>query len=200
MNPVNLSYYVIEHCKGTTPMKLQKLLYYLKVWGIVSGKDIVDGDFVKWKFGPVNKDVYYEFKKYASSQIPPQGLPKVDLSLADKEFVDFVLECYGPYNALTLSSMTHLEGPWQQTGPDKTISEKAIKSYYSSLPFAKNFPVDPAKPFYPVQTNMYHAFILDMVKHEAEKSVVYPSFADYKKQVAEAKQQSMALLEKLGKQ
>lgn len=200
MKPVDLAYYVIDKCRDVTPLKLQKLMYYLKVWGVVSQDDVIDGDFEKWRFGPVNAEVYNEFKKYGSGAIPKSLLFKKKTPEDKKPFIDFVLECYDPFDALTLSSMTHAEDPWQETPYEQVISEKSIKQYYSTLPFAKNFPYFPNKPFYPVQTNMYHAFIMDMSKDEAAKLTVYPSFAFYKEQVKEAQKQSSALLSKLAQQ
>ena len=41
-----------------TPLKLQKLLYYAKVWGIVAGEELYQGEFKKWTHGPVNTEVY----------------------------------------------------------------------------------------------------------------------------------------------
>lgn len=197
MKLLDLAFYIINHFKNISHLKLQKLLYYLKVWGIVSGEELVEGNFVKWKYGPVNKEVWTAFKKY-KEQIIPKNIGCDPVFTEDqKKFVDFVLECYNPYDALTLSSMTHAEDPWNSTAPDCVISEKSIEEYYSDLFFAKNFPVDPSKPFYPVQTNMYHAYILDMSKEEAQQYTVYPSFEAYKKQVEEAEKQSAEILSKL---
>jgi uncharacterized phage-associated protein len=200
MKPVDLAYYVVDKCHDVTPLKLQKLMFYLKVWGVVSGDDIVDGNFEKWKFGPVNAEVYNAFKKYESKTIAKNLLFKHKAPAEKKPFIDFVLECYDPFDALTLSSMTHAEDPWQQTGYNQVITEESIKKYYSKLPFAKNFPYNPDTAFYPVQTNMYHAFIMDMSKDEAEKLTVYPSFKVYKEQVKEAQKQTSGLLSQLAKQ
>lgn len=200
MKPVDLAYYVVDKCHDVTALKLQKLMYYLKVWGVVSQNDVVDGNFEKWKFGPVNAEVYNVFKKYGSGTIPKSLIFKKKTSQDKKPFIDFVLDCYDPFDALTLSSMTHGEDPWQQTSYNQVITEKSIVEYYSKQPFAKNFPFDPANPFYPVQTNMYHAFIMDMSKEDAEKLTTYPSYKVYKEQVKEAKKQSSDLLSKLAQQ
>lgn len=197
MKPVDLAYYITNHFENITHLKLQKLLYYLKVWGIVSAEELVEGDFVKWQYGPVNKEVYDAFKSYGNKVIPQNLSPDPTFTTNQKKFFDFVLKCYVPFDALTLSSMSHAEDPWSITKPQNVISEQSIKKYYSKLLFAKNFPVDPAKPFYPVQTNFYHSYILDMPKSEAEKYTAYPSYEAYKQQIEEAKKQSQNIFSNL---
>lgn len=200
MKTIDLAYYITNHFENITHLKLQKLLYYLKVWGIVSGEELVEGDFVKWQYGPVNKEVYDAFKNYGNTVIPKNLGSDPAFTTNQKKFTDFVLECYTPFGALTLSSMSHAETPWSITKPQNVISEQSMKKYYSELLFAKNFPLGSSKPFYPVQTNMYHSYVLDMSEEEAKKYTVYPSFEIYKQQVAEAQQQSAKILSKLVQQ
>ena len=105
---------------GITPLKLQKLLYYVKAWGLVAGHPLVPVPLRRWKLGPVNPDVYDAFKVYGREPIPyteaveePQG--------EAKRLVDFIGTCYNPFSALTLSAMTHKEAPWLETAPDEVI-------------------------------------------------------------------------------
>lgn len=42
---------------GISPMKLQKLMYYLKVWGLVVGTPLVASAFQKWTYGPVEANL-----------------------------------------------------------------------------------------------------------------------------------------------
>lgn len=72
MKITHAAYYIIENYHsiqgGITPLKLQKLLYYLKVWGIVSGKELLEsGQFKAWKNGPVNSYVYHQYNMYITS-------------------------------------------------------------------------------------------------------------------------------------
>ena len=94
------------------------------------------------------------------------------------EIINFILDCYSPFDAITLSAMTHKEDPWLETKEGCVISKKKIYDYFSKLKFSKNFPFDPQKPFYPVESNLHYAYIFDMDKEKIEMS--YPSFNEYK--------------------
>jgi uncharacterized phage-associated protein len=167
-----------------TPMKLQKLLYYIKAWGLVSGDLYIPDAFKKWEYGPVNTEVYHFYKDYVNSPIPPAENERNDFSESEKQFIDFILDSYSPLNAISLSTMTHAEEPWIKTPRNETINEGLMKSYYSDLSFAKNFPIDLYnKPFHPVLTLFDYSFTTDMKVSKTEDIMVYPSFADYKKQI-----------------
>ncbi|HLA69272.1 MAG TPA: type II toxin-antitoxin system antitoxin SocA domain-containing protein [Bacteroidota bacterium] len=198
MDAVKLSHYIVSKYENVSAMKLQKLLYYVKVWGVVSGEDLLDASFQKWNYGPVNYEVYQLFKKYANSYIPKQVAKKVTLPKEQKKTIKFVLDCYSPYDAVTLSAMTHADDPWKQAAINQAISNGAIQHYYSKLPFAKNFPFDPEKPFYPVQTDLHYAYIFDMSEKDAKSLSSYPSFKTYKKQLQKAKKDFKHWLKHLG--
>ena len=187
MNALSLSHYIIHKYNDITPMKLQKLLYYLKVWGIVSDVFTVDTEFEKWAYGPVSKEIYQAYKQYSSATIPKAAVPSVKLPTGLQPSIDFVLDCYAVYSAVTLSAMTHQEKPWKKTPANAVITEKKILKYYSKQPFAKNFPFDPKKPFYPPQTDMHSAYIFDMDTEEAESVLMYPSYEVYQKLQLKAK-------------
>lgn len=191
-NTLNVAYYILSKYSGVTHLKLQKLLYYLKAWGLVAGENLVSGEFKKWARGPVNPDVYNTFKKFKGEVIEPENHSPVKSPYAgvQQTIADFVLDCYAQYSAVTLSAMTHFDEPWINAEKDKTIPESSIKSYYSKLPFAKNFPFDPEqKPFYPVLTDAHYAYIFDMSAKDAKAAQVYPSYNIYKaKQEAAAKE------------
>lgn len=198
MNAINLSYYIIKNYDGVTPLKLQKLLDHLKVWGLVSSEFSVDTQFEKWAYGPVSNEVYQQFKQYSSAVIPKSIVPQVKLPSEIKQTVNFVLDCYAVYDAITLSAMTHQEKPWKKTPVNSVISENKILKYYSKLPFAKNFPFNPYKPFYPLQTDMHYAYIFDMDKEEAISVSEYPSYIAYKKYHLHAKNGLSKVLNNLG--
>ncbi|GEM_PF-376717 len=194
MDAVTLSYYVLKTYDNVSPMKLQKLLYYVKVWGIVSGEHFLDATFEKWSYGPVNDQVFQTYKKYSSKSIPKHAAKSVVLKTSAKKSIDFILACYAPYDALSLSAMTHEDEPWKKTPLNKTIADKAILHYYSKLPFAKNFPFDPHQPYYPLQTDLHYAYIFDMSEKDAKSVSVYPSYDSYKKQLQSAEKKFKKLL------
>ena len=187
MNALSLSHYIIHKYNDITPMKLQKLLYYLKVWGIVSDAFTVDTEFEKWAYGPVSNEIYLAYKKYKSAVIPKETVLPVKLPAGLQPSIDFVLDCYAVYSAVTLSAMTHQEKPWKKTPANQVITEKQMLKYYSKQPFAKNFPFDPKKPFYPPQTDMQSAYIFDMDSKEAENMLMYSSYEEYQTYQLKAK-------------
>ena len=184
---------------GITPLKLQKLLYYVKAWGLVAGHPLVPVPFRRWKLGPVNPDVYDAFKVYGREPIPyteaveePQG--------EAKRLVDFIGTCYNPFSALTLSAMTHKEAPWLETAPDEVIPEPLMQAYYREQPFALNFPFDPDRePFYPVQSDFSHAFTMDMDRQSKEALVTYASYNAYREHLGRASDEFDAWLTRLMK-
>ncbi|MBU0711516.1 DUF4065 domain-containing protein [bacterium] len=184
---LKIASYITQYHKGkpysVTPMKLQKLLYYIKAWGLVSGDLYIPDKFKKWDYGPVNTTVYHHYKDHQNLPIPPSKDKKPEYSELEYQFIDFILDCYSPLNAISLSTMTHSEDPWINTPKDATISEDKMKSYYSSLAFAKNFPIDlHNKPFHPVLMLLDYSFTTDMKSGNTEDIMVYPSFVDYKQQ------------------
>ena len=187
----HLAYYIIEEYSsvdgGITPLKLQKLLYYTKAWGLVSGELNVTGQFKAWKNGPVNGYIYHEFKEYGDQPIPKQEAGPI--SPGKKELIDFILESYAHFDAITLSSMTHQEDPWKKTAKNEVISDQAIKAFYSKQPFANNFPISENKPYYPVYTDFMHSFTLDFEEGDKAKEIVFDSFEEYKQMMKDSKEE-----------
>lgn len=172
--------------KQITPMKLQKLAYYVKVWTLVAGFPVTDAPFQRWAYGPVNEELYHTYKTYGNRVINKEV---VKPSLPDDEqLINFILENYADYSAFELSAMTHNEEPWQETANGKTIPDQLIKSYYSQDPFARNFvKFDPENnPFYMLQDDAWHAFTMDMSPEDVEQSGTAPSYAQYQQYKKEA--------------
>lgn len=192
MKPIDLAYYILNNYnnvseEGITPLKIQKLLYYVYVWGIVSNNEIFDEKFKKWNFGPVLPEVYYEFKSYGKSPIEISQEKKIYIDENNKFFIDFIVSNYIKFDAITLSSMTHQDAPWKLTNNDQEISKELIKQFYSKLNFAKNLPFNSEKPYYPVATDLHYSFILDFSSNSPESAISYKSYDEYLKIVKKAK-------------
>lgn len=178
--------------KSITPMKLQKLTYYCKVWTLVAGKNMVAADFKKWDYGPVNGFLYQKYQKYGKNVIPPleetnHGIP------SDQEcLLKFILDNYVNFSAFALSNMTHSEEPWAKTENNEIISEECIVNYYSSLPFAKNFSKGSltSGPYYLLKSDNWYAFTLDMSQDEAASFESYASYEEYLKLHKKAEEES----------
>ncbi len=80
--------------KGITPMKLQKLAYYTKVWTLVSGNAVVGADFQKWEFGPVNLDIYYAYKEFGAGVISSTSAVKPEMEKTQDVLCAFILDNY----------------------------------------------------------------------------------------------------------
>ncbi|MFB9087115.1 DUF4065 domain-containing protein [Erwinia tracheiphila] len=67
-----------------TPMKLQKLLFYVQSWHLklYDGKTLFEESFMRWKFGPVIPNLYHELKRYGSSPIDKK-IRKIEVSGSD---------------------------------------------------------------------------------------------------------------------
>ena len=191
--------YTLQHDpkQTITPMKLQKLLYYIKVWSLIAGTPLYDGEFCHWDYGPVDEEVYHQYKHYGRQSIPVPETPALIDNPESEILLDFILTAYQPHSAYTLSAMTHQELPWLNTARNAIIKNSDIINYYQQHTFAQNFnPFDPQhKPFYPVQSNTWHAFTMDMNPEDAEQHTQFSSFASYKQELAQAQQELQHLFE-----
>lgn len=167
---------------GVTPLKLQKLLYYVKAWGLVEGMELVPGQFEKWPHGPVEPTVYHAFKGYGRHfvewrDVPPAFEPRG----RTREVIDFILYSYVPFGAVTLSTMTHREAPWRETEAGAVISEARMRTYYGlEHPFHINFPVDPSREYVAVSSDASTAFTLDMTEEDRRSARTFGSFGAYR--------------------
>jgi uncharacterized phage-associated protein len=106
-------------------LKLQKLVFLCHAFLLVEkSKDVVRGEFVAWKYGPVHKDVYDAFKSHGSRSIdalavrinPVTGQQTTVESFNDRDVRDVVNRVVGFYGDWTpgqLVKLTHAEGgPW----------------------------------------------------------------------------------------
>jgi uncharacterized phage-associated protein len=179
----NIASYILNKYQGEiTPMKLQKLLFYIKVWTLVADKKMIKSSdaFYAWKHGPVNPAIYHHYKEYKNN--PIQDTPHyISLSNEEKEVVDFILDSYGFYNAITLSKATHAEEPWiNKRDINGRITDQEILDYYTHESFAKNFPLNKNQGYYPPNTISHYAFIFDMDKSDKAAEITFDSIEEYK--------------------
>jgi hypothetical protein len=153
---------------------------------LVAGKKFVDANFEHWQYGPVNRQVYEFYKHYGKSRIGfDSSIDNIHIDEVDKKLVDFIVENYIGFRALTLSEMTHAEEPWKTTQQNQVISDDLIESYYRQKYFARNFqPFDLThNHFYPVDN---YSFIFDMREQDASEITKYHSYEDYKRALVES--------------
>ena len=102
-----------------TPMKLQKLTYLVyKKYYQDTNRILFQDRFEVWKYGPVVRSIYDEFKEYKGNAVkrycrePDASVFVVDeeASSAFKNAVNAIWEKYKLYDGIPLSAMTHREG------------------------------------------------------------------------------------------
>lgn len=97
------------------PMKLQKLIFFAQSWHLrLINQILFDDPIERWKYGPVVRDVYHEFKMFSYHPIrtyatdalgfTPTVRPEDDFTW---DFLNRILDVYGSYSATELSEMTH---------------------------------------------------------------------------------------------
>lgn len=126
-----------DHTYSLTPLKLQKVLYYAQGWSFVwDDKPLFPEEFEAWQYGPVNREVYDNFKVYKGQEIPDyEGQIPLSAASDELETIKSVWEEYGAETAGSLVNMTHTEAPWieaYRTG--KIISNHSIQNF-----FVKNY-------------------------------------------------------------
>lgn len=156
----HLAKYIIAKCDNVgdciTNKKLQKILYYVKAWGLVYFTDgVIEDDFEAWIHGPVCREVYYEYKHFGYSplSIDYEGFDssseyleffKRGMSIREgekMELVDAVFNKYAVLSSLELELLSHSEEPWIQAREGLTpvetgnnvIDENLMLKYYTSL-------------------------------------------------------------------
>jgi uncharacterized phage-associated protein len=114
-----------ERGLAASNLKLQKLVFLCHAFLLVEkNRDVVRGDFVAWKFGPVHPDVYDAFKCYRerpidglAAKVNPVTEQRIAIgAIVDRDVCDIVSKVvafYGPWTPSELVALTHAEnGPW----------------------------------------------------------------------------------------
>lgn len=117
-NSIEISESIISQGKemninDISPLKLQKLLFLtFQEHKRKNNEPLFDGNFLVWRHGPVNLDVYNEYKSYGSDIISPISVETVNDEKV-KSSISNVLEEYGNISAWDLVDITHDEkGVW----------------------------------------------------------------------------------------
>ncbi len=93
-------------------LKLQKLLYYVQAWHLaVYGRPMFPEKFQAWIHGPAIPEIYRRYESYQWRNID-EGVERPALDDRAIEFVEEVLEEYGPLDARRLEYLARREEPW----------------------------------------------------------------------------------------
>lgn len=147
-----------EQCgEHLTAMKLQKLAYLSHGWHLAfAGRPLVHDAVEAWKWGPVFRSLYREFRDFGSKPIDRRATAFDGASLEERvitiddydnpgetrQFLEAIWEAYGDYTAPQLSAITHQPGtPWHQMYermgnqilPYTVIPNDMIAAHYRTL-------------------------------------------------------------------
>lgn len=125
--------YIRKRELSVTPLKLQKMLYYVQGVGYKNNLKVIKDNFVAWDYGPVIKKIYAKYKAYDSSELVADE--NADLSKLEQDdgfmaVVNQAISEYGVYDGLFLMKKSHDELPWQQTEKDKVIADDLMKRFF----------------------------------------------------------------------
>jgi uncharacterized phage-associated protein len=135
-------------------MQLQKLVYFSHGWHLaITGKPLINEEIEAWKYGPVIRSLYEEFRNCGRAPIEDHATSiEIDtknltyaivtplIEESDQDTIDLVgrvLAAYGKLSGAQLSNLTHQLGtPWDEVysrGSNEKISNEAIKKHFISL-------------------------------------------------------------------
>jgi uncharacterized phage-associated protein len=139
-----------------SPLKLQKIVYYIQAWHIVKfNKNTLFDELPEaWVNGPVYRSIYDDFKVdfFRSDDISlnikgdlggnlSQKVELLKLTNKQEGILFSVLKFYAPKDAGSLVLKTHSDKPWNDARKDlkpfersrKTISVESMHSFYSAI-------------------------------------------------------------------
>lgn len=155
---LDVSRYVIDYSNqkeyGISNLKLQKILYFIQAFFLISKEDgtpCFKEKIEAWDFGPVVPEVYREYKQYGSADIPTMryyiefdeeniwnSKRKIYgthvIAKEDEKLINAVVDKFSKYSATDLVTLTHNQAPWENAYvPHKNneITNEAIKEYFS---------------------------------------------------------------------
>lgn len=134
-------------------LKLQKLLYFIQAFYLSSGNctPCFDDEIEAWKFGPVVKCVYEEYRQFGANNIPrvyeytvfdsEKAETKVYeysddiIKKEDRDKILLLIKSFSSFTASQLVDITHRQSPWLNAcnSSDRIITKEAIKEFFLSM-------------------------------------------------------------------
>jgi putative zinc finger/helix-turn-helix YgiT family protein len=122
--------YLLKELGEVTPLALQKLLYYGQgFYKTFYDEFLFADDCEAWVHGPVYKEIYFKYCDFGYNPIKDQKIKFEDIELteAEEELLDSIIDNFGCYSAKTLEKMTHSERPWRFTRKNLKPEEKSTE-------------------------------------------------------------------------
>ena len=131
-----------EHGRDTTPLGLQKLLYYAQAWHLaLDGTRMFDGEFEAWVHGPVHRPTWERFRHVPRHlPIPADELAEPAVGEEVYDHVADVMRAYGHLDDYQLELLTHDERPWREARGGlppfaacrNVIADQAMRDFYAA--------------------------------------------------------------------
>ena len=135
-----------------THLKLQKLVFF--AYGAVAAFGLAEVGRLKfeaWEHGPVNRDVWNEYRAFGATTIPKPSEAGEAYSAGAETILGDVLSVYGRLDAWSLRQQSHLEEPWVNAFNARTpIDETQIAEH-----FRRKFRDDVRFPEYLARTSNF---------------------------------------------
>jgi putative zinc finger/helix-turn-helix YgiT family protein len=133
--------YLLKELGEVTPLALQKLLYYSQgFYKTFYDEFLFEDECEAWVHGPVYKDIYFKYRDFGYNPIEDEKLvfENINLTEAEEELLDSIIDNFGCYSAKTLEKMTHSERPWRLTRKNLKPEQKSCEIISKDL-IAKYF-------------------------------------------------------------
>lgn len=126
-----------EKCKITN-LKLQKLLYYIQAYFLLTKQEpCFDDKIVKWQLGPVVLNVYFEYSKHVNNPLYVDEADyyeaKKRISNDDFDKIIIINKQLACRTAAQLVTKSHKELPWTIANDSDIISVDSIQRYYRNV-------------------------------------------------------------------
>ncbi|WP_289087989.1 Panacea domain-containing protein [uncultured Veillonella sp.] len=111
----DIAMYVLYKCiadkQPISNLQLQKILYYIQRYFLQDEKRALFKDEIEaWPFGPVVRDVYYQYCGYGALQIKDIEKPSIVLTNLEKQVIDNIISEKRSVTPWDLVEDTHREG------------------------------------------------------------------------------------------
>ena len=120
---------------GISPLKLQKLLYYVQGHHFATTGETLFTDTVEaWEHGPAVRGVYHRFKRFSHTLITG-SFATLQLPVPARITIAAVLLLYGSKHAKALETRTHSELPWQEAfnvSKNEPIKLETMRSFFNN--------------------------------------------------------------------
>lgn len=138
---LDVSEYIIYYIQSTggiiSPLKLQKILYFVQADFLVSaGKPCFSDEIFAYDYGPVIPSVYHKYKIYGGGFIPCRYSDSFIITKADKERINEMVNLCQPYSATELTAIIHQQAPWKNNYHSEShavIPKAEIEEYFRSI-------------------------------------------------------------------